>query len=108
MAAEVALSDAELWIGEMRGVVVRGVPVVLVRSEAGVCAYRDRCPHQAYPLSEGRLENGVITCRVHHHTFDAKTGSGINPPRPCLRPLPSRVEHGQIVVELSEPERVTP
>jgi toluene monooxygenase system ferredoxin subunit len=98
---DVALDEAELWIGEMRGLVVAGVPVLLVRSEGGVCAYRDRCPHQGYPLSEGTLDRGVITCPVHHHTFDAESGGGINPPRPCLTALPARVEGGRILVELS-------
>lgn len=106
--AEAVLNEAELWIGDMRGVVVRGVPVVLVRSESGVCAYRDRCPHQGYPLSEGRLEDGVITCRVHQHTFDAASGNGINPPRPCLRSVPARVEGGQIWVELTNQAQVAP
>jgi toluene monooxygenase system ferredoxin subunit len=101
--AEVALDEAQLWIGEMRAVTVASVPLVLVRGAAGVCAYRDRCPHQGYPLSEGKLAGGVITCRVHHHTFDAASGNGINPPRPCLTPLPARIEGGKIVVEL-EPE----
>jgi toluene monooxygenase system ferredoxin subunit len=100
---EVALNEAELWIGEMRGVVVGGAPLVLVRTEDGVCAYLDRCPHQGYPLSEGNLDDGVITCRVHHHTFDAASGSGINPPRPCLSAVPARIEDGRILVELRRP-----
>lgn len=102
MTTEAALNEAELWIGEMRRVVVRGVPIVLVRSESGVCAYHDRCPHLGYPLSEGELQGGVVTCRAHHHTFDAKTGAGINPARPCLRSVPARVERGQILVELTD------
>ncbi len=102
------LREDELWIGEMRGVVVQGEPIVVVRTEAGVCAYHDRCPHQGYPLSEGRLDDGRITCRVHRHSFDAQTGAGINPPRPCLRPVPARVIAGEIVVELPAPRRVAP
>jgi toluene monooxygenase system ferredoxin subunit len=98
--AETLLAEAELWIGEMRGVSVRGEPLLLVRGEQGVCVFRDRCPHQGYPLSEGTLEDSVITCRLHRHTFDARTGAGINPLGPCLIAVPSRVEHGQILVEL--------
>jgi toluene monooxygenase system ferredoxin subunit len=108
MKLEVALPEAELWIGEMRGVIVRGLPIVLVRSQAGVCAYRDRCPHQGYPLSEGTLDGEVITCRVHRHTFEARTGEGINPPRPCLQPIAARVVDGNVVVELAPHAQVTP
>mgnify|MGYP001549987929 CR=1 FL=1 len=98
--ADVALAEADLWVGEMRGVVVRGEPLVVVRGEGGVCVYRDRCPHQGYPMSEGTLQGHVLTCRVHSHTFDATTGEGINPPRPCLSQVPSRIENGMVMVDL--------
>lgn len=106
--AEPVLSEDELWIGEMRAVLVRGEPLLVVRHEAGTCVYRDRCPHQGYPLSEGTLDAGVITCRVHRHNFDAASGRGINPPRPCLSPVPSRVERGQVLVELAPRARALP
>ena len=99
--AELPLSVEELWIGEMRGVVVGVQRLLVVRLEHGVCVYRDRCPHQGYPLSEGRLEEGVITCRLHGHTFDATTGVGINPLAPCLTALPARTEQGRVHVELT-------
>jgi toluene monooxygenase system ferredoxin subunit len=99
--ADRVLAEDELWVGEMRGVVVRGQALLVVRHEAGVCVYRDRCPHQGYPLSEGTLEGGVITCRVHRHRFDAASGVGVNPPRPCLASVPSRVEQGQVLAELA-------
>ena len=101
---DTGLNLADLWIGEMRGVVVGGRPVLLVRQESGVVAYEDRCPHQGYPLSEGELSGGVITCSVHHHRFDAASGSGLNPHRSCLVKLPVVVENGQIAVD-TEPRR---
>ena len=103
--ADWVLSETELWVGEMRGVVVRGARLLVVRGEGGVCVFRDRCPHQGHPLSEGTLEAGVLTCRVHRHSFDAVSGNGINPPRPCLTAVPSRVEAGQIVIELGDSPR---
>lgn len=96
------LDESELWVGEMRGVSVRGERLLIVRGEGGVCVFRDRCPHQGYPLSEGTLDAGVVTCRVHRHSFDAATGAGINPPHPCLSALPSRVEAGRVLVDLPE------
>lgn len=101
---ELSLTEADLWIGEMRGVVVADAPLLVVRLAQGVCVYRDRCPHQGYALSEGSLEDGVITCRLHRHTFDAASGEGVNPPSPCLKRVESRVEAGRISVEL-EPTR---
>ena len=100
--AEFLLSESDLWVGEMRGVSVRGERLLVVRGEAGVCVFRDRCPHQGYPLSEGTLSEGVITCRLHRHTFDAASGAGINPLQPCLSALPSRVDAGRVLVDLPE------
>jgi toluene monooxygenase system ferredoxin subunit len=97
--SDTGLGEAELWIGEMRGVVVDGCPVLLVRHEHGVAAFQDRCPHQGFPLSEGELVDGVITCRAHRHSFDAASGHGINPRRPCLVALPLRLSDGRIIVE---------
>lgn len=98
---EAVLTEAELWVGEMRGVEHRGARLVVVRHEHGVSVYRDRCPHQGYPLSQGELKDGVITCALHRHQFAAETGEGINPLRPCLASLPCKVEAGQVLVELS-------
>jgi toluene monooxygenase system ferredoxin subunit len=96
--SEALLREDELWIGEMRGVVRGERRLLVVRHAAGVCVYLDRCPHQGYPLSEGVLEQGVITCRLHRHTFDAVSGQGINPVGACLSALPSRVVAGQVVL----------
>lgn len=90
------MTEAELWVGEMRGVVAEGQALLVVREEAGICVYRDRCPHQGYPLSEGSLDQGVITCRLHRHTFDAVSGEGINPRAACLVRLPVLIESGRI------------
>ena len=98
---EAVLSEAELWVGEMRGVEHRGARLLVVRHERGVSVYPDRCPHQGYPLSHGDLNDGVITCALHRHQFDAQSGDGINPLRPCLASLPCKVEAGQVLVELT-------
>jgi toluene monooxygenase system ferredoxin subunit len=87
----------ELWIGEMKGVVVGGRRVLVLRLEDGVFAYEDRCAHLGVPLSEGTLEDGVLTCRAHHYQYDARTGAGINPRDVRLASVPLRVDAGRIV-----------
>ena len=106
--AEPVLAEEALWVGEMRGVVLGDQRLLVVRLEDRVCVYRDRCPHQGYPLSEGKLEHGVITCRLHEHRFDAATGAGVNPRGSCLSALPSRVEGGHVLVELAETRKALP
>ena len=102
---DTGVHESELWVGEMRAIELAGCPVLLVRHEHGVAAYRDRCPHQGYPLSQGELCAGIITCRAHHHRFDAVSGNGINPLRPCLVRLKLSVIAGAIAVEPGAPIR---
>jgi len=52
---------------------IAGHPIVLWRSDAGVHAFRDRCPHRNYPLSEGRIDRGQLVCPYHGWRF---TGAG--------------------------------
>jgi hypothetical protein len=34
----------------------------------------DRCPHEGYPLSQGVVKDGVLTCKWHNWKFDLATG----------------------------------
>jgi toluene monooxygenase system ferredoxin subunit len=100
MSFEAVLPDDELWAGEMRGLLVQGRRVLLVRTDGAVCAYADRCAHLGVPLSQGKLEAGVITCSAHHYQYDARTGCGINPERVSLEAFPVRIEAGSIEVDV--------
>ncbi len=44
------------------------------RAEGGVDVLDDRCPHEGYPLSQGRVADGVLTCKWHNWKFDLPTG----------------------------------
>jgi toluene monooxygenase system ferredoxin subunit len=100
MSFEAVLEDDELWSGEMRALVVQGRRVLLVRAGETVCAYADRCAHLGVPLSQGKLEAGVITCGAHHYQYDARTGCGVNPTSVHLQAFPVRVENGNIEVDV--------
>jgi hypothetical protein len=63
-----------------------------VRYEDGtVDVVLDRCPHEGYPLSQGTVKDGVLTCKWHNWKFQLSTGD-------CLfggegvRRLPSTVD----------------
>ncbi len=103
MPRERVAALADLWDGEMRGVRVGGKCVLLVRLGNEVRAYADRCPHLGMPLSEGELQDGVLTCRAHQYQFDVATGAGTNPRNVRLRPYPVSLVDGDIAVEIDEP-----
>ncbi|HLH68688.1 MAG TPA: Rieske 2Fe-2S domain-containing protein [Candidatus Dormibacteraeota bacterium] len=96
----------ELWIGEMLGVEVAGINVLLVNVDDQVHAFLDRCPHRASRLSEGELEGAKITCPTHLWEFDALSGRGINPESSRLVEFPCRIVDGMIQVCLPDPSRL--
>jgi toluene monooxygenase system ferredoxin subunit len=96
-----ALAESELWLGELRQVRLQGGKVLLLRTDEGVFAYEDRCPHLGLPLSVGTLEGHTLTCPAHHFQFDATTGQGINPSCLRLRRYPIECRAGMIHVDLA-------
>lgn len=53
------------------GRTVLGEALVLWRDERGRArAALDRCPHRAYPLSAGRIRDGLLECAYHGWRFD--------------------------------------
>jgi toluene monooxygenase system ferredoxin subunit len=99
------LEESELWVGELRQVRLPCGRVLLLRTDAGVFAYEDRCPHLGLPLSAGTLEGDTLTCSAHQFQFDATTGQGKNPSCLRLRAYPVQLEAGVIRVDVAPLER---
>jgi toluene monooxygenase system ferredoxin subunit len=95
-----AMDLDDLWAGEMEAVELAGTSVLLVNIDGDVRAYRNRCPHQAWPLHEGDFDGGTITCSRHLWEFDADSGNGVNPENCQLTSYPCRIEGDTIFVEL--------
>ena len=90
----------DLWEGEVRGVNLGGVDVVLCNVDGELFAYEDRCPHLANPLSHGVLQQNTLRCVAHEWEFDARTGQGVNPQAARLKPFPVRHDDDRIFVAI--------
>ena len=55
------------------------LPVVVVENEGALYAIEDRCPHLGFPLHQGTVEAGMITCHWHHARFDLASGCTLDP-----------------------------
>ena len=89
--------------GEMKGLVLDTLKVLLVNLDGDILAYEDSCPHRGVALSCGHLEprSGTLTCAMHLWQYDARTGRGIDDHQgAALRRLPIRLEDGGIWVEI--------
>lgn len=82
----------DVWEGEMVGVKVAGLEVLLVNMDGDIKAYENRCPHQAWALDQGDFDGERIVCSRHLWEFDAATGKGINPDDCALRALTCKVD----------------
>lgn len=79
--------DDELGEGELHGVSVGEVPVLLVRLDGHVYALGRICTHEYADLAEGSVENGCVVCPLHGSKFDLRTGDALT--LPAIEPEPS-------------------
>ena len=58
--------SSDLEVGRLVSRVLLGQPIVLYRkTDGGVVAMKDRCPHRSFPLSSGKLAGDEIVCGYH-------------------------------------------
>lgn len=97
--------------GKARKVMCCDTPIALFRTDEGVGALVDRCPHRNYPLSEGRVMKGTLECPYHGWRF-ARDGRCAEVPgcqvetacdaRLAAAPLRVLERHGGVFVALSD------
>ncbi len=71
---------AELHDGEMKGVEIEGLKIVITRLEGKFYAIGGECSHYGGPLAEGVLCGEEVTCPWHQARYLVKTGELLNPP----------------------------
>lgn len=81
-----------------------GVRIVVIRSQRGIHAYEDVCPHAGWPLSNGEVNCGVLECPGHGWEFSVETGRCVNAPAYSLTPIPLRVDGDRLFLECERVE----
>ncbi len=64
----------ELKSGTMKAVIAEGREILLARVGDKYYAADNRCPHMKGDLSQGKLEETVVTCPLHGSQFDIGNG----------------------------------
>jgi 3-phenylpropionate/trans-cinnamate dioxygenase ferredoxin subunit len=118
MAEFVEVTGAnELQSGQMKKFNIGGREILIARVGENFYAADNRCPHMGGSLSEGKLENTIVTCPRHHSQYDLTDGHNVRwtdwtgiklgvakmlkSPRP-VRTYPVKVEEGRVKVELEK------
>ncbi|HEY7261735.1 MAG TPA: Rieske (2Fe-2S) protein [Trebonia sp.] len=83
--------------------------IALMRTDRGVYAADNRCPHQGYALVQGDVSGDVLTCAWHNWKFQLTDGQclfgGEN-----IRTYPVRISEGYVFVDVTDPapEEIAP
>jgi len=75
MGKIIACKTNELESGNMKKVAVDGKEIVIANVGGNYFACDDTCTHSGASLSEGTIDNSIITCGWHGAQFDCTTGS---------------------------------
>ena len=85
--------------GSLTQVELDGTKILIANVGGRVYALHDQCSHEEFPLSNGELADGQVTCILHGARFDLESGA----PRslPAVRPVKTyeaRVEGEEIQI----------
>lgn len=98
---------ADLESGEALRVSINGVVMAITRDGDRLYAVQEFCTHRFGPLSEGKIENGCVTCPWHGSRFSLDDGSVVEKPAKVkLKTFAVEVRDGGIWVRA--PDRAAP
>jgi len=81
---------------------LEGKAVAIFRYNNRLFALRDACPHQGAPISEGYIQNGILTCPHHNWTFDLETGRFLSNHIIRIPNYPIKEESGYLYVQVDD------
>ena len=97
----VAATD-EVQDGKPKAVKVEGKSIALFEHDGAVFATDNQCPHMGYPLTRGRVRNGVLTCDWHGWSYDLGGGGCFTGGCDDLETYPVEVRNGDVFVNVRE------
>jgi nitrite reductase/ring-hydroxylating ferredoxin subunit len=77
---------------------VGSIPVVVFWHDGAAYAIEDRCPHLGFPLHQGTVESGLVTCHWHHARFDLVSGCTLDMWADDARGFTAEVRDGEVFV----------
>jgi len=86
---------------------VRGHTLAFFAQDDQVFAVDNRCPHMGFPLAQGSVCDGLLTCHWHHARFDLKSGGTFDPWADDLRTFPVEIRGDEVWVDVTPPEDQT-
>jgi nitrite reductase/ring-hydroxylating ferredoxin subunit len=72
--------------------------IVVFPSDGEFYAVDNRCPHMGFPLHQGSVCDGILTCHWHHARFDLASGGTFDPWADDVRSYETVVDDGVVYV----------
>ncbi len=101
--------DLETLEAEGRELISKnGTAIALFYHDGEVRAVDNRCPHMGFPLAEGSVEDGILTCHWHHARFELSCGDTFDPWADDVRTYSVEVRDGTVYVDPNPPLEKAP
>ncbi len=97
-----ATTVAELKASGMVTVQRGGHTIVLVMHNDNVFAVDNRCPHMGFPLDQGTVQDGLLTCHWHHARFDLASGGTFDQWADDVRSFPVEIRDDEVWLDVVE------
>ncbi|MFC7078824.1 Rieske (2Fe-2S) protein [Halorussus caseinilyticus] len=98
----VGVGDADELREEGRTVArAGGRAIALFHHEGEFRAVDNRCPHMGFPLADGTVDDGILTCHWHHARFELSCGDTFDPWADDVQSFPVEVRDGEVFVNPS-------
>ena len=85
-----------------------GTAIALFYHDGEVRAVDNRCPHMGFPLSEGSVDDGILTCHWHHARFELSCGDTFDPWADDVQTYPVEIRDGTVYVDPDPPLETSP
>ena len=89
----------DILVGKMKHVEIDGIEILIANVDGKFYAVGDRCPHLNAKISEGTLNNTIVTCHRHLLAFDLTTGRVISGTRSNLPTYDVKIGGNDLLIE---------
>jgi nitrite reductase/ring-hydroxylating ferredoxin subunit len=101
MAAKKIGAVKDLEYSPLKGVVVDGKEILIIKSGTKIFAIGNKCTHMGCKLSSGKLEGETIRCPCHGSVFNITTGEVVKGPAKNQEPSYTvTVENGELFIDV--------
>src|SRR5215211_5527081 len=92
--------------GGCLSVTVEKHTVAIFFHDSKIYAVDNRCPHMGFPLNQGTVKDGILTCHWHHARFDLMNGGTFDQWAGDVTSFPVEIRNGnEVWIDISRAVR---